>query len=173
MVKGFNSNDGKVQEVNVNIRMTGLDGLVDYLKGLPRGVKIAAMRAAAEYFIGNDRHGLRHEPTRVQHGDGNPYQWQSEKQRRAFFATDGFGGGIPYQRTGELSAGWIATESNSDWRTVNIENESAHSPYVVGEALQRGHAADGWRYYFETIVSNFAGAIRHAQAAVNALISKR
>jgi len=32
----------------MNIRMTGLDGLVDYLKELPRGVKIAAMRAAYE-----------------------------------------------------------------------------------------------------------------------------
>lgn len=28
-----------------------------------------------------------------------PIQWDSDKQKRAFFATDGFGSGIPYQRT--------------------------------------------------------------------------
>lgn len=30
-----------------------------------------------------------------------PVTWDSEKQRRAFFATDGFGHGIPYNRTGD------------------------------------------------------------------------
>ena len=29
-----------------------------------------------------------------------PIQWDSERQRRAFFATDGFGRGIPTERTG-------------------------------------------------------------------------
>lgn len=28
-----------------------------------------------------------------------PVHWDSKKQRRAFFATDGFGAGIPTQRT--------------------------------------------------------------------------
>jgi hypothetical protein len=28
-----------------------------------------------------------------------PVQWDSERQKRAFFATNGFGAGIPYQRT--------------------------------------------------------------------------
>jgi hypothetical protein len=35
-----------------------------------------------------------------------PINWDSEKQRRAFFASDGFGGGIPYQRTGQYEASW-------------------------------------------------------------------
>jgi hypothetical protein len=35
-----------------------------------------------------------------------PIQWTTEKQRRAFFATNGFGGGIPTQRTGEIPAAW-------------------------------------------------------------------
>jgi len=29
-----------------------------------------------------------------------PVTWDSEKQRKAFFATNGFGHGIPYERTG-------------------------------------------------------------------------
>lgn len=36
----------------------------------------------------------------------SPVQWDSERQRRAFFATNGFGGGIPTVRTGEYQAGW-------------------------------------------------------------------
>jgi hypothetical protein len=39
----------------------------------------------------------------------HPIQWDSERQRRAFFATNGFGQGIPYQRTGRMIAG-IKTE---------------------------------------------------------------
>lgn len=35
-----------------------------------------------------------------------PVQWDSEKQRRAFFATNGFGKGIPYKRTGAYELGW-------------------------------------------------------------------
>lgn len=35
-----------------------------------------------------------------------PVQWDSQKQRRAFFATNGFGKGIPYQRTFGSASTW-------------------------------------------------------------------
>lgn len=35
-----------------------------------------------------------------------PINWDSEKQRRAYFATDGFGAGIPYRRTNARPQGW-------------------------------------------------------------------
>jgi hypothetical protein len=35
-----------------------------------------------------------------------PVQWDSERQRRAFFATNGFGKGIPYQRTHQYRLSW-------------------------------------------------------------------
>jgi hypothetical protein len=38
-----------------------------------------------------------------------PVQWDSEKQRRAFFATNGFGKGIPYKRTHKYRLGWKTT----------------------------------------------------------------
>jgi hypothetical protein len=41
---------------------------------------------------------LRQDPGPVK----RPIQWTSEKQRRAFFSTDGFGGGIPTKRTGAI-----------------------------------------------------------------------
>lgn len=35
-----------------------------------------------------------------------PVQWDSARQRRAFFATNGFGKGIPYRRTNRYRFGW-------------------------------------------------------------------
>lgn len=35
-----------------------------------------------------------------------PIQWDSQKQRKAFFATNGFGKGIPYQRTFGSASAW-------------------------------------------------------------------
>lgn len=37
-----------------------------------------------------------------------PIQWDSPKQRKAFFASDGFGRGIPYQRIQQYELGWKA-----------------------------------------------------------------
>lgn len=34
-----------------------------------------------------------------------PVQWDSERQRRAYFATNGFGAGIPYRRTHKMRLG--------------------------------------------------------------------
>jgi hypothetical protein len=38
-----------------------------------------------------------------------PIQWDTERQRRAYFATNGFGAGIPYKRTHAMRLG-IQTE---------------------------------------------------------------
>lgn len=35
-----------------------------------------------------------------------PIRWDSIRQRKAFFATDGFGGGIPHRRTGAYQKGY-------------------------------------------------------------------
>lgn len=36
----------------------------------------------------------------------HPVQWDSVRQRKAFFASNGFGGGIPYRRRGRYEQGW-------------------------------------------------------------------
>lgn len=48
-----------------------------------------------------------------------PIQWDSDKQRRAFFATNGFGGGIPHQRTGKLAGGWKRESLDNGFVLVN------------------------------------------------------
>src|SRR5574342_516462 len=37
----------------------------------------------------------------------HPFEFATEKSRRAYFATNGFGHGIPYQRTGGLGRAWV------------------------------------------------------------------
>jgi len=82
-----------------------------------------------------------------------PIQWTSEKQRRAYFATDGFGKGIPYKRkTGKrsLMGGWqvrkyvsksgnLLTASND----IDIYKYVAEDPNHVN-AWQRFHRRTGW-----------------------------
>lgn len=157
----------------IKISTRGIEELKAYLATLPRGVKITAMSAAAEYLIGDDSHGLKHYPARVEHGIDNPYVWESEKQRRKYFATNGFGGGIPYQRTGTLKDAWKYTAANSNWTMVKLENATPYAQYVQGDQIQKGHVADRWRHYSNVIASNIRGAIRHAQAAVNEWLRRR
>jgi hypothetical protein len=149
--------------IRVNVR--GIEELREFFRQLPRGTIRTGILAATIYLIGDEYHGLKYYPARVQHGKDNPYQWQSEKQRRAYFATNGFGGGIPSKRTYELREGWGYKPTNYGYR-MEIYNSSDHSQYVNGDQQQRGHAADKWRRTAAIITTNIAGAMRAAEQAV-------
>lgn len=101
---------------------------------------------------------LRDEPGKPTY----PIQWTSEKQRRAFFATDGFGGGIPYRRTGKLAKAWIAeARRDGDSFLFVIENPAKAAPFVYGSLAQnrtsalrfqqRFHANTGWQPATDTV----------------------
>ena len=65
-----------------------------------------------------------------------PVKWDSEKQRRAYFATDGFGAGIPYRRSGK----------HAEFKVEKLENGykvSAPFPeckFIYGDALGKGQS---------------------------------
>lgn len=60
--------------------------------------------------------------------------WASEKQRRAFFATKGFGHGIPYQRTDALAQGWdVDIDTADDGGAIVVSNSAPESIYVYGD----------------------------------------
>lgn len=66
-----------------------------------------------------------------------PIAWTTEKQRRAFFATDGFGKGIPTKRTGALANAWIVTFHGEGTRfNVVVQNEVPASRFVYGSLAQ-------------------------------------
>ncbi len=66
-----------------------------------------------------------------------PIQWDSEKQRRAFFASDGFGGGIPHKRIDQYVNAWtIERIGDMGYR---IKNESPGAEWIAGDSQSRIH----------------------------------
>lgn len=159
--------------MNIKFGLRNTEKVKEYLASLPRGIKHAVIVAMSEYIIGDDNHGLKHYPARVEHNANNPYIWQSEKQRRAFFATKGFGRGIPTKRTDELKNGWTVTTQDSNWTMVKIENKSGYAGFVQGEYQQKGHAADKWRKIEQVVSDNLKGAFQKAMQAVNSFLKSK
>ena len=74
-----------------------------------------------------------------------PIVWQSERQRRAFFATNGFGRGIPTERSGKLQAEWkVRQRTTSTGGSISFDNDTSYSPYVQGDQMQDMHIASGY-----------------------------
>jgi hypothetical protein len=70
-----------------------------------------------------------------------PVHWDSDRQRRAFFATDGFGHGIPYKRTGEYEHGWQVKQTGvGTAREFTISNKTVWSKWVGGTAYGKGQS---------------------------------
>ena len=66
-------------------------------------------------------------------------RWDSEKQRRAYFASNGFGGGIPYLRTGTYGKSWYIRRNPRSARVLagyslisNAEQRGRLYPKFVG-----------------------------------------
>ncbi len=89
-----------------------------------------------------------------------PFVWSSERQRRAYFATNGFGGGIPYSRTMNLmNSGTFRVESKYSSLYVFYENIANYFKWVQGNLLQIiGHRTRGWKPV-NTFVVNESGKI--------------
>lgn len=92
---------------------------------------------------------LRVQPGRPKY----PIQWQSERQRRAFFASKGFGRGIPTRRTGALGKGWsfeygLNTRGQFRFGTgviLRLVNKLPYAKYVQGNQQQKMHKNTRWR----------------------------
>lgn len=85
---------------------------------------------------------LRHTPGPVKY----PLEWASERQRRAFFATDGFGRGIPYERTGRTNSLWVVNIDLFDGAVVmTTSNSSKAARFTVGRRQQPFHRNTGWQ----------------------------
>lgn len=101
-----------------------------------------------------------------------PIQWTSEKQRKAFFATDGFGHGIPYRRTGRLAASWeVLTQVRDTGLTISIVNDNPAAPFVYGGFKQIFHTNTGWPDA-RPIIDNIAAATRPAVVSDQLLLAR-
>jgi hypothetical protein len=88
---------------------------------------------------------LQRDPGPVVYANEGKLRWKSERQRKAFFASDGFGSGIPYVRTGGLSAAWEVdiTGTGVDL-DVHVINDNPAARYVQGDDQQPFHSDTGW-----------------------------
>lgn len=74
-----------------------------------------------------------------------PIEWSSLRQRRAFFATKGFGRGIPTRRTGKLLEAWkVIFTPEKDGGAVTMSNDNSAMPFVQGDRAQQFHKNTGW-----------------------------
>lgn len=74
-----------------------------------------------------------------------PLEWQSQKQRRAFFATNGFGRGFGARRTGRLRSGWqVKLRYDTNEGLLKLTNDAPYAWYVQGSAQQNFHRNTGW-----------------------------
>ena len=91
---------------------------------------------------------LRREPGPVVY----PFVWASERQRRAFFATDGFGHGIPYQRSHAYVHSWhVRADYTDTFSGIAVYSDSPSADFVGGRQQQPGHVQTGWPNAVEVI----------------------
>ena len=72
--------------------------------------------------------------------------------------------GQKYERTYNMRNAWSVHDTQGGYGPV-LTNAMPYAIYVPG----RWHKY-GWRQWLDVVKSNFSGAVRHAQAAVNAWI---
>jgi hypothetical protein len=116
-----------------------------------------------------------------------PIRWSSERQRRAFFASNGFGRGIPTKRSHAMSQAWqvsINVEQITRFQVftntligflarfkvtepptpppptiiVDVSNPVSYTRYVEGEDQQGFHKDTGWLYAPDVINTGFQQA---------------
>ncbi len=84
-------------------------------------------------------------PTDCYPGFPYPLRWKSRRQQRAFFATDGFGRGIPTERTGALLDSYaVQTNLTDEGGVFEVVNTAPHAPFVIGDDQQPFHEDIGW-----------------------------
>lgn len=75
----------------------------------------------------------------------HPILWSSERQRKAYFASGGFGRGIPSTRTGEIVGAWQGEfVANSEGGTLTLINRNPAVQFLQGARMQGFHVDTGW-----------------------------
>jgi hypothetical protein len=109
-------------------------GLAQFAQGLPRAATLPIAKALALALESVSKPAPH--PT-------YPIQWDSPRQRAAYYASGGFGRGIPYRRSGDYGSGWqvqgnISSEGATNGYALINTNERAR--YVQGDAQGSGQS---------------------------------
>lgn len=68
---------------------------------------------------------------------GLPIKWDTDKQRIAFFASGGFGGGIPHVRRNAIPGGFKLVKLENGYSVVN---DVPGAPFVIGDVYGKGQS---------------------------------
>ena len=96
-----------------------------------------------------------------------PIRWKTERQRRAFFATQGFGRGIPASRAQPpvVLEGWtLDIEGDGFDMEASLGNDVPWARYVQGDDAQPFHLDTGY-------VQAAPVFVEYEEATVDALIN--
>ena len=152
--------------MNIKFNPREIKDVQDMLEGVKKGAKSVIVPAVNEYLIGDESHGLKHEPAYnyVDRTTAYGFPFFTDKQRKYFFWALGEGiinPGSGY-RSHEFQNGW---KVRGDLYRQTIYNDVPYGKYLMGNDTQaRQPAAVGWRTISDVIASNIKGAIRHANA---------
>lgn len=118
-----------------------IDAYAGIARTAPRTVSIfvnkTVRRDVSRRLLGN----LREEPGPVVY----PIKWKTARQRRAFFATNGFGRGIPARRTGALAGAWkVTADTDLEGGFIEVGNDTPYFQFVYGPDQQPFHTNTGW-----------------------------
>ena len=168
----------------ITITSRGIPELSAWLKSLGNNVRQIATEAVAEYIVGDDSHGLKHEPgyTYVNRYAGFPNLsyttstgkvvpgYASAKQHAYVMMQIQRGVIKPGQdnRTHQLRDSW---KYQAQGGTYKIQNPVSYAQYVQGGRQTRMHALIGWRQAFQVARDNLQGAYRHAEAKIKEWIA--
>lgn len=130
--------------IEISVDSTELENFVAAMERFPEKLNEGLVEAVKE---GEDLGFL----TLTEHPDPIPFppsqvNWESEKQRRAFHMTNGFGGGDPYERQGKLIN---ALEESTPEVTPGLVSGKVYAveewvKFVIGSAYQSTIHAGRW-----------------------------
>jgi hypothetical protein len=133
-----------------SLKTKGINAIRSALIGLAAKFKVGA-ESSLYLAAKNIRDEMQQEGLPVTY----PINWDSERQRRAFFATDGFGGGIPYQRSGIAVGSWEAVKIDNGAQVSNplshirfLSGSADGSPVGAGDKLQSNIHKGRWKLFY-------------------------
>lgn len=75
----------------------------------------------------------------------HPIKWTTKKQRKAYFASNGFGRGIPSTRTGQIVSEWQGSfEATDSGGVLVLSNWNEAVQFLQGVNMQGFHRDTGW-----------------------------
>jgi hypothetical protein len=165
--------------MTVSVSVRGIDELRAFFAALPAALRKIVVPTVSTYLIGDDSHGLKHlvKYRYVSRSMAYSPAYKNDRQHAKVMALlrergwDGKGPIPPYQRTGELVAGWHYTLQGGGYG-AKIENSAPGAAYVFGDDTQANQLRlVGHRTISSVISTNINGAIQAANQAIQRWIN--